>query len=452
MAQLKLFGLPLAREGRVPDIFEICLSFIELHARDTQGIFRISGNKLKIQQIKEEFESGQRLDFEPSDDIHDVAGIFRLWMMSLPEPLVPFDFYQKFLELGKGFDGSKKQLSSLKKLIQSLPQLRLTLLVRLCRLLRILSVNSDVNRMSPENLAIVMAPNVLRPQGDKVSLDALVETQVVTKILAVMIANYDVVLDTIDVPPPPSPRSLEAAEGEDNETGSGKKRFQPKLVKGHFEEKYGLIREGSNPLSGKKVSDMEVMTPERLAQSQGSKRPKLKLNVGAAAEDGDAKTRERSKSASKRRKDETEARRPLSARESFKRDGSNTSVTSSTSSGSMEEKKDSEEPRTRTRAESISKREIPTFNNALDWLLLAQGGGLKEDPSEVESVEQHNAEVRRKRDEEFERLQREREARKKKQEEKEKRRKERQRERARIMVETGTDPGSLSSSDSESES
>jgi hypothetical protein len=347
-------------------------------------------------------------------------------------------------------------MTAVKKLVQALPQLRLTLLVRLCRLLRVLSVNSDVNRMSPENLAIVMAPNVLRPQGDKVSLDALVETQVVTKLLAVMISNYDVVLDTIELPPPPSPRSIEAAAAADaqdnNEAGSGKKRFQPKLVKGHFEEKYGMIREGSNPLSGKKVSDMEVMTPERLAQSQGSKRPSLKLNVGAAAEDGDAKSRERSKSASKRRKDgDAESRRPLSARESFKRDGSNTSFTSSTSSGSTEEKKD-DEPRTRTRAESISKREVPTFNNALDWLLLAQGAPVQDEASEAASVEQHNAEVRRKRDEEFERLQQEREARKKKQEDKEKRRKERQRERARIMVETGTDPGSLSSSDSDSDS
>lgn len=328
--------------------------------------------------------------------------------------------------------------------------------------------------MSPENLAIVMAPNVLRPQGEKVSLDALgtllnaievsilsksdsfiswflVDTQVATKLLAALIAQYDVILDTIDIPPPPSPRG--EAEADSGATdANGKKRFQPKLVKGHFEEKYGMIREGSNPLSGKRVGDMEVITPERLAQSQGSKRTGLSLNIGAALEvneDGE-KTRVRSKSASRRSQtgSEVESGRPLSARETVKREGSNNSFTSSTSSEDVKNGRE-DEPRVRARAASISKREAPQINNALDWILLAQTGGHADASEDSEDVEKHNAEVRKKRDEQFEELQRQREQRRLKKEEKDRKRKERQRERARITVETGVDPGSQSSSDSE---
>lgn len=267
-------------------------------------------------------------------------------------------------------------------------------------------------------------------------------------------------MDTITIPPPPSPREMEAegTESQDSASSSGKKKkFQSKLVKEHFEEKYGIIREGSNPLSGKKVGDMEIITPERLSRSQGTGKPGLRLNIDKLKEDGSAEgKRERSKSASKKSrlqadsKDPIEAQRPLSARELVRRGDSSNSFTSSTSSGSIGEKEEEPAARVRARAASISKRETPTFNNALDWLLVAQGG-TADSTEDSEDIEKHNAEVRRKRDEEFAELQRQREQRRLKKEEKDRKRKERQRERARILVETGTDPGSLSSSESSSD-
>lgn len=44
---------------------------------------------------------GKRYEFRESDDVHDVAGLFRLWLHSLPEPIVPHEYYGKLIECGK---------------------------------------------------------------------------------------------------------------------------------------------------------------------------------------------------------------------------------------------------------------------------------------------------------------------------------------------------------------
>lgn len=39
---------------------------------------------------------GSQLDFSPHEDLHTVASLLKLYLRELPEPLVPFVYYDSF--------------------------------------------------------------------------------------------------------------------------------------------------------------------------------------------------------------------------------------------------------------------------------------------------------------------------------------------------------------------
>ncbi len=103
------------------------------------------------------------------DDIHDVAGLFKLYLRKLPAPLIPFDSYSAFIAAGQAF-GPKDQRrwAKFKELVagsggSGVPADERALLQRLCSFLRAVSSNHEVNKMTSDNIAIVFAPNLLRP-------------------------------------------------------------------------------------------------------------------------------------------------------------------------------------------------------------------------------------------------------------------------------------------------
>lgn len=187
-----------------------------------------------------DFLSGTKFEFTGGDAIHDVAGIFRLWLGSLPEPIIPFQMYNHSFQVQ-----GKKQIISLKKLLSELPPLRFKVLERLCRLLKLISLYSDENKMSAENLSIVMTPNILRAKEMKATTEFLTETQLITSIVTLLIKEYDVLL----------------ADHEPNEKEE-RKKFNAQSVKNHLESKFSKIKLGDNPVKGKKHHEILVITPE----------------------------------------------------------------------------------------------------------------------------------------------------------------------------------------------
>lgn len=66
------------------------------------GIFRLPGQASRIQSLKELYDSGSQEDFSSSEDVHTVASLLKLYLRELPEPVVPFVFYQSYEEALKG--------------------------------------------------------------------------------------------------------------------------------------------------------------------------------------------------------------------------------------------------------------------------------------------------------------------------------------------------------------
>ncbi|CDK24253.1 unnamed protein product [Kuraishia capsulata CBS 1993] len=89
----------LVRYGRIPIVVALCGLYLKKEALDVEGIFRIGGSSKRIKQLQIIFstepEYGRRVDWV-GYTVHDAASLLRRFLGSLPEPLVPFDMYEKF--------------------------------------------------------------------------------------------------------------------------------------------------------------------------------------------------------------------------------------------------------------------------------------------------------------------------------------------------------------------
>ncbi|KAF4101217.1 hypothetical protein G5714_017649 [Onychostoma macrolepis] len=75
----------------IPRVVESCIRFINLYGLQHQGIFRVSGSQVEVNDIKNSFERGNDplTDEENNHDINSVAGVLKLYFRGLENPLFP---------------------------------------------------------------------------------------------------------------------------------------------------------------------------------------------------------------------------------------------------------------------------------------------------------------------------------------------------------------------------
>jgi len=115
-----------------------------------EGIFRLAGEQTEIRRIKDLINKKQ-FDFH-TRDVNTIASLLKIWYRDLPVPILnalPQDQMMHWQDAGEC-------LAAYQKLTE--PQK--TLLDWLMELLVIISQNSTVNKMTSQNLAIVVAPNL----------------------------------------------------------------------------------------------------------------------------------------------------------------------------------------------------------------------------------------------------------------------------------------------------
>lgn len=196
----RIFGIPLdqaiARSDLIiPKLCYTCAEFIRQHGMNEPGIFRVSGNADTMEVIKHGFDDDEDVKLQ---DVNDAAGVFKQYIRSLPEPLFPFNFYKDFLAIASSLppkDPTRRQ--QLKALISKLPAQNIDLLRYLMLFLHELSRHEVHTKMSPSNLAIVFAPNLLRPQVDTPE-SMLTEMPLAIGIIATLI---DFAPECFDAPP-----------------------------------------------------------------------------------------------------------------------------------------------------------------------------------------------------------------------------------------------------------
>mmetsp|Transcript_9521 Transcript_9521/g.35312 ORF Transcript_9521/g.35312 Transcript_9521/m.35312 type:complete len:311 (-) Transcript_9521:672-1604(-) len=160
----KLFGAPIIKtsEASIPLFVFLFIQFLRQNPK--QGLFRVPGSTQLIQKAKQDLESGnESLYLYQKEYTHVVASLLKMWFRELPEPLLTFDHYDMFIA-ADGINEETARLATIKKVLHYLPEANRKLLYSLCEFLHDLLEFQEETKMHAGNLAIVFAPNLLRPR------------------------------------------------------------------------------------------------------------------------------------------------------------------------------------------------------------------------------------------------------------------------------------------------
>uniref|UniRef100_A0A7S4J800 Uncharacterized protein n=1 Tax=Guillardia theta TaxID=55529 RepID=A0A7S4J800_GUITH len=200
----KVFGCSLEVHLRstnslleLPVVAKRCIAAIKQRGLKIEGILRVAGSALRIQRLRLLFDVVGDYDVEEEADIHTVASLLKLYLRELPEPVVPFEFYQDLVQLIDTKTEAKVPESKLEKLgriVCLLPDCNKRLLTALLELAVEIIDNVDVNKMSAQGMATVLGPSLLRPNRppeDSASVQMLSDSIAANRVTLVLVQNFE---------------------------------------------------------------------------------------------------------------------------------------------------------------------------------------------------------------------------------------------------------------------
>ncbi|KAJ8260414.1 hypothetical protein GJAV_G00181830 [Gymnothorax javanicus] len=170
----------------IPLMVESCIRFISRHGLQHEGIFRVSGSQVEVNDIKNAFERGEDpLAGDQNDhDMDSIAGVLKLYFRGLENALFPKEIFHDLISCVL-MENLLERASHIQKALQSLPSNTLIIMRYLFAFLNHLSQYSEENMMDPYNLAICFGPTLMCvPEDcDQVSSQAHVNELIKTIII-----------------------------------------------------------------------------------------------------------------------------------------------------------------------------------------------------------------------------------------------------------------------------
>eukprot|EP00795_Rhopilema_esculentum_P014707 gene14707-5804_t len=164
------------------------LKSFSLHVR---GIYRECGNASLMHKLRISTDQGEHIDFEDKQwaDIHVIAGALKWYFRELPEPLIPADVFDDFIE-GIKNPSIHERRRKFKTLIDALPSYNYdTLKLLLQHLLKVTEFSSE-NKMEKHNCSIVFGPTLLRPEEEESQLNIALNTVYQNQIVNFLLSEY----------------------------------------------------------------------------------------------------------------------------------------------------------------------------------------------------------------------------------------------------------------------
>ncbi|KAM3597479.1 uncharacterized protein V6R79_005147 [Siganus canaliculatus] len=166
------------REIALP--IEACVMMLLETGMKEEGLFRIAAGASKLKKLKAALDCSTSQLEEFYSDPHAVAGALKSYLRELPEPLMTFGLYDEWLQASNVSD-SDKRLQALWVTCDRLPKTHKANFRYLVKFLAKLALDSDVNKMTPSNIAIVLGPNLLwaKTEGTLAEMAAATSVHVV---------------------------------------------------------------------------------------------------------------------------------------------------------------------------------------------------------------------------------------------------------------------------------
>ncbi|KAF7984269.1 hypothetical protein HWV62_16118 [Athelia sp. TMB] len=137
---------------------------LALGGTKSEGIFRVPGDSDSISELKLRIDRG----YYTLDDIEDpniLASLMKLWLRELCDPLVPEEMYNDCI-------ANSKDPATCIQMVHRLPTVNRRVVLFVISFLQLFLKDEiqAVTKMTPANLALVMAPNLLRCNSDSMSV------------------------------------------------------------------------------------------------------------------------------------------------------------------------------------------------------------------------------------------------------------------------------------------
>ncbi|KDR75311.1 hypothetical protein GALMADRAFT_249333 [Galerina marginata CBS 339.88] len=137
---------------------------LALGGTKSEGIFRVPGDNDSVSGLKLRIDRGY-YTLEGVDDPHVLASLMKLWLRELCDPLVPEELYNECIQNSKDPDACVQ-------IVERLPTINRRVVLFVISFLQLFldERTQSVTKMTPANLALVMAPNLLRCNSESMSI------------------------------------------------------------------------------------------------------------------------------------------------------------------------------------------------------------------------------------------------------------------------------------------
>jgi len=190
------FGMPMeAVETESVNGFDIPIILVRLYdalqrhdGLNEEGIFRLAPDAAKCEAMQKELNTDREAldNIGPETDKHVLANLIKVWFRMMPTRLLSGITSEQIRACQTG--------QQCMALLQSLVPMRKGLFLWLCELMADVAEHGDVNRMSSNAVAIVIAPNLydINPTDAEVSnpMAALVYTQGMARFVTQLLEFY----------------------------------------------------------------------------------------------------------------------------------------------------------------------------------------------------------------------------------------------------------------------
>ncbi|KAF7315281.1 Rho GTPase-activating protein 39 isoform 2 [Mycena indigotica] len=137
---------------------------LALGGTKSEGIFRVPGDNDAVSELKLRIDKGY-YTLDGVDDPHVLASLMKLWLRELCDPLVPEEMYNECIT-------SAKDVVACLGIVERLPTINRRVILFMISFLQLFLEDKVqvITKMTPANIALVMAPNVLRCNSDSMSV------------------------------------------------------------------------------------------------------------------------------------------------------------------------------------------------------------------------------------------------------------------------------------------
>lgn len=170
----------------VPPMVSECIKFIETHAIDTTGIYRISGSARKINMLKKLASINVERAFSDENvEIHAITGLLKTFFRDLPVPLIDGSYLDEISFEGK----DEPSIEDMKSIVSKLSNVNACVFRCIVRHLRVVSDNSQNNQMTLENISMIWS-QTLFGNHSKDNVEQIVSMGKYSKFLKKAISHY----------------------------------------------------------------------------------------------------------------------------------------------------------------------------------------------------------------------------------------------------------------------